>query len=363
MSTPYQEDWNQDPKPAATEPDAVNFKVADPDETDAQLSELETMVRIAQSMGRDREHGRLTERAKQIGQQIGSKFNSKGDSKAFYAWGQGGSRIEGPTVNLIEALAGEWGCLSTRIDVKGFAGNDVELSIAVADLVTMTFDRRPFVFTVAPPPAKFAKKQDQAQRWRTMQMQSGISKAKRTALQHVLPEWYVSAAFDAAKAVASAEILIRTDENNNRYTVTLTEAADDAIQYYTSKIKVTIEQIEDYIGADHSKWTVSDLLNLRGLAERLRAGTETVDGVFDTETVTTRATKGKTTKAKKAKKKPAQPAEGLAALSHTPAETVDDSGDETVESVLDPETGEVIEEPAGEVAVEDFALNTGSPVP
>lgn len=320
-------------------------------------SDFEAIVRLARD--RDRDMGEMRRAAKSIGQAIGSMgIGNNGESRALYAWTQGGSRIEGATIKLIQALAQKWGCMSTSTEFTDRRGNQVELQVTIIDLVSLNINRRPFYFEMAPAPGKYANKPDQKQRWMTMQMQSGISKCVRSALESVLPDWFVQTAIDAAKAVQQERVLTRTDEAGNRRTITLDEAADDATTAYREYFDVDLVTLEGHIGADRSMWTVTDIAGLRALFGKLKRGETTVAAAFP-ESVRDAGEAKRAERAKPAQKPQSAPRPrkgGLAGIADKrgQTQTIDMDPAEEVEGepAFDPDTGEVEMSAAERAAIE-----------
>lgn len=204
-----------------------------------------------------RDENQLMRAAKRIGERLGAR--------AIYSFPAGGSRIEGPTVHLIEALAQQYGHIlyGTRID--SVDGDRVTIMGMCIDAITGVVACRPAIFTLSPAPAKFADKPDQAARWETMQVQNAISKATRGVLQHALPRWYVDAAFDAADEVRKRGLELKPGQ-------TLADAVTEAVKLFATK-GIAQAGMESYVGAKRALWTISDLYTLREAWGALKAGT------------------------------------------------------------------------------------------
>lgn len=221
----------------------------------AGAPEFQMLVELAK--GRQRDENALASTAKRIGQRLGAR--------AIYSFPAGGSRIEGPTVHLIEALAQAYGCLlyGTRIDQV--EGDRVTVMGMCIDAITGVVAIRPALFTLAPAPAKFANKADQVSRWETMQVQNAISKATRGVLQHALPRWYIDIAFEAADQVRQQGLGLKQGQ-------TLQDVVTEAVNHF-AKQGISQAQLEGYLGAKRAVWTISDVLTLREAAGQLKAGT------------------------------------------------------------------------------------------
>jgi hypothetical protein len=216
----------------------------------------------------------MCEEAERIGELLGKA--------GFYSWPQGGSRVEGPTIDLAYALAQAWGRCITRCVITDNAGvNRVHMRGVYIDLQTMAVTERDYVAYVAPPPGKYAKDPDQAERWRIMQEQAGISKAVRGAILGGLPAWYVEAGFNAARR-AAAEAATGGK--------TLAEARRDVLEVFgqgqpgknggtIGGFKLTKEELVAWVGQPVEMWTTAELGQFRELFTALREGRESVEGV------------------------------------------------------------------------------------
>lgn len=224
--------------------------------------ELGMLLQMAQSHdGRD--PGRLLKAARRVGEQMADL--------AMYSWVQGGKRIEGPTVLLMESLAIEYRflCVGAEI-VEVQKGDRVIIRGMVTDLINCSVYMRPYMFTLPPAPGKFAESDEQSNRWETMQVQSALSKAVRTALVHALPAWYVDEAVKASKDVLKADYLKG---------LTVEEATLQVFHFFEG-LKVEPQDIEDWLGAHRELWTVGDIVDLRKLGRRLKDGDTTVEAEF-----------------------------------------------------------------------------------
>lgn len=210
-----------------------------------------------------RDAGQLKKSARRVGEAMADR--------ALYAFPVGGKRIEGPTVHLIEALAGEYGSLWTGTEITSIQGDRVFIRGVVLDLVTCTCYARPYLFTLPPAPGKFAEKADQANRWETMQVQNALSKAVRTALEHSLPRWYIE------EAIAAARTIIRNEQLKG---LSVEEAGEQAVKHF-SGLGVEMVDLEDWLGAQRPLWTASDIIDLRKLGSRIKNNETTVAAEFE----------------------------------------------------------------------------------
>lgn len=217
-----------------------------------------------------RDINRLAQVARQVGERLGLSTTPQGQSRAMYSFPAGGSRIEGPTVWLIGALWQEYGHVVVDSEVREERAGRVAITTTIVDRINGTAYRREHHTSIAPAPGKFAGKPDQVERWNTMQLQSAISKAERTTVQHFLPGWYVDVAVDAARAAFGSKVLGGK---------TLGEARSAALEGF-EKLGVSRAQLEDWVGGEAPLWTVTDIGDLRGLYRQIKAGDLTIEGVF-----------------------------------------------------------------------------------
>jgi hypothetical protein len=218
---------------------------------------LGMMVQAAQSLVRDQ--GKLIARAKQVGGLLGKS--------GFYSFPAGGSTIEGPSIDMAQALVQDWGGVTFQVRILSCenlasGGQRVHLRASVADLKSIVFSEFDQVVTTAPAPGKFAQKIEQRERWNTMQVQSAASKIVRNAILRVLPAWYVDAAFNAALEADSARAL------NGKTIPEAREAATDAL----ASLGCTLAELESYLGQPRDMWAVPQLSTLRELFAALKSG-------------------------------------------------------------------------------------------
>lgn len=224
--------------------------------------------------GRDYNH--LITAAKAAGARIGSQFDQNGNNRAIYSFPAGGSRVEGATVWLIGALWQEYGHLLVDSQItEEKDGGRVTITTTIVDRVNGTIYKRDHRHTLAPAPRKFAEKVDQVSRWEAMQMQSAISKAERTTVEHFLPAWYVDAAKDAAYDAASSKLLTKRDGSRG----TLSEALDAVVGAYKD-MGVSLAQLETRAGEEREHWTLTELGELRALYGAIKDGSQSIAIVF-----------------------------------------------------------------------------------
>lgn len=226
-------------------------------------SDLGPLARIAREAG-PRNTGSMVAEAKRIGLQMGRG--------SFYSFPAGGSKIEGATIGLAYALLALWGRSVARVLVVDQVGNRVTLRGQAIDLLNVVIIERDYTFTMAPPPAKFAQKLDQADRWNTMQMQSAASKAVRGVILSLLPEWLVDAAVDAAQNAASASVLRKADGSMG----TVAECRDWLVGVLAAA-GLTNAEIEALAGHPFALWTVAELDAMMRIRNEVARGERTVE--------------------------------------------------------------------------------------
>lgn len=255
---------------------------------------LPELVRIARELG-PRDVAAITLRAREIGAQMGRILdpNPKNESTgAYYKWSAGGSVIEGPTIDLMQALATEWGRIAYQVELVSERGARVTLRARVIDLMSLVITDRETTHHLSAAPGKFAGKEEERERWRIMQLASAQSKAVRSLLEDMIPLSIVDAALEAAKdAAAGAQLgtiqvldkdgnpVLGKDKKPTLRRRTLAEAVDAAIKGLAKlSPPPDLVLVERWIGRPRAEWVASDLAALRGLYDRWRRGEVTPEG-------------------------------------------------------------------------------------
>ena len=273
MSTAYAEEQQQAVETVVIDTQRGALAVAAPQQRD-------NVTPLLPRVPAGRDFGRLADQAKRIGERLGAVVTGDGSSKAIYSFPAGQSRIEGPTVWLIGALWQEYGHVVVDCEIREERGGRVAISTTIVDRINGTAYRREHHTSLTPPPAKFARKADQVERWNTMQIQSAISKAERTTVQHFLPGWYVDIAVEAAREAFGRNVLGKNADGSPR---SLGQAIADALDAYARDFKVSQAQLEDYLSAERPLWTLSDFAEVRALYKKLKSGEVTVPSIFGAE--------------------------------------------------------------------------------
>lgn len=225
-------------------------------------SGLAMMIRHAQ--GITREPKVMLAAAKQIGGLLASD--------GFYRFPTGGATVEGASIGLAEALAQSWKCIAYTVHVLNVehlatGGRRVHLRARVVDMHSLVVSEVDQVVATSAPPGGFARKEDQAERWHTMQVQSATSKIVRNVILRVLPDWYVQAALQAAYAQAA---------QNATQGKSLPDARQNAVKVLGERT-LTLAELEKYTNTPVDLWAVPQLQMLAELNRDLARGTLSVE--------------------------------------------------------------------------------------
>lgn len=287
----YDEPDTYEEPPRRREDEALEVRGPSAPSSSLNLPEI---VRLARELGpRDLKY--VLERAREIGTQLGRILdpNPKNQSTgAYYRWEQGGKVVEGPTIDLMQAIAYEWGRIAYQIDIVEERGVRVKLRARVIDLMSLVITDREGTYNLRPAPANFAKKPEEADRWRVMQLQAAQSKAARGVLEDVIPLAVIETALDAAREAAASmqlgEVAVTDDKGKPvldkggkpvKRRRTLAEAVDAAVKGLgTLSPPPDLALVEKWIGRPRAQWVAPDLSALRGLYDRWRRGEITPEG-------------------------------------------------------------------------------------
>ncbi len=221
---------------------------------------------IANAKTIDRTPKRLIERAKQVGGLLAAD--------GFYRFPAGGSNVEGESIDLAEALAQEWGAISYEVLILSTenlstGGRKVHFRARVTDFKTLVMASVDGVVSTSAPPGGFAKKDEQRERWHSMQVQSAASKIARNAILRVLPNWYVKPALAAA---------MDADAQSATRGKSLPEARKGALEHL-SGLGLSQSELETYTGQPLDMWAAPQLAALRDLAGDLRGARVSVEQI------------------------------------------------------------------------------------
>lgn len=235
-----------------------------PQEVPGAFSELQYLMGMARGARRD------IKQLLQAARRTGELFGADG----LYRFPVGGKNIEGPTIDLMEALAQDYGWIWKGVTIDRVEGKKVFMRGVVVDLINGVMTHRPYVSNMTDASKGFAKNEEGKNRWETMQLQVGFSKAMRTALEHALPHWMIREAVEAAKAASSAEIL----KDKAGKPISLAQAIEEGLAWLGSK-GITKSDVETLFGSQTALWTISDARELRQLIKDLAQGVVTVAGI------------------------------------------------------------------------------------
>lgn len=234
-------------------------------------AELAGLSRLAQQAG-PRDIEALKRQARELGYELGQILDERGEgTAAFYKWTAAGNVIEGPTVDLMDALGHVYGRLVYSVRIVQERGPRVTLRGKVVDLVNLVAHERDYSAFLRPAPGKFANKPDEAERWRVMQLQAAESRAIRGVLEHVVPRYLVDAAMQAAKDGAARARLRGAS---------LPDAIGKTVEALRStRPPIDLAIVERWVGRPPEQWTAVDLGELRGLYKRWKDGLLNADGL------------------------------------------------------------------------------------
>jgi hypothetical protein len=214
----------------------------------------------------DRSPKRLIERAKQVGGLLA------GDG--FYRFPAGGANVEGESIDLAEALAQEWGAISYEVLILNTenlstGGRKVHFRARVTDFKTLVMASVDGVTSTSAPPGGFAKKDEQRERWHSMQVQSAASKIARNAILRVLPNWYTKPALQAA---------MDADAQSATRGKSLPEARKGAMEHLAG-LGFTQGDLETFTGQPLDMWAAPQLAQLRDLAGDIKGSRVSVEQI------------------------------------------------------------------------------------
>lgn len=189
---------------------------------------------------------------------------------AFYGWGVGKDRIEGPSIKCANVLAGLWGNNTVRMEPVQDLGDSWVFTAAFIDLETGATMTRQFRQSKT---SKVYGKHDE-ERKADMRFQIGQSKASRNVILNALPEWLVRRAMDAAKLGVRKRIEAHIAQNG-------IEHARDLVVKALGKVGVKPEAIAAKMNRSTvSSLTIDDLVTLNGDIRAIDEGSEAPIALF-----------------------------------------------------------------------------------
>lgn len=236
-----------------------------------ETEDIAGLALVAREAG-PRNRDDMLKEARETGARLGAILDKVGEgTAAYYRWTvkskDGPSVIEGPTIDLMDALVGIWGRVIYSVRILSEKGPRVVLRCRVFDLTSIVAHERDTPVFLRPAPGKFAEKPDEAERWRVMQLASAESKMIRSVLNHVIPSWLTETALNAARDAAAKK---RTGGK------TLSEAVSKAVDGFR-KLSSDLEQVIRWVGKPVAAWDSFTLQELRELYRRLDHGELTAE--------------------------------------------------------------------------------------
>ncbi len=243
----------------AHEPHVAMSIAATPDDSGGIMGRL-----VAAAQGLERDPRTLIDKARQIGGLLGSD--------GFYRFPAGNTTVEGPSIDMAQALAQVWGGIVYQVrivhtELLASGGQRVHLRATVADMRSLVVAEVDQVISTSAPPGKFANSVEQSERWHGMQTQSAASKIVRNAILRVIPDWFVKPAFVAAKTIDSDQALKGMSLPEAR------KGAADAVVALGAKI----EEIEQFLGSPYEMWAVPQISQLRQLYKQLKSSAQSIE--------------------------------------------------------------------------------------
>jgi len=211
-------------------------------------SEIAGMARLARETG-ERDRARILKLAWVEGSALGTR--------AFYSFPMGGSTISGPTIQLANALIGVWGDIAVQIADNELVGQELRLTVRVLDLRTGVMQERPHFYTLSAPSGNFAKNTENKSRWMAMQAQSAVSKAIRTTIFNLLPDWVTSTALRAARE--SSKVKVTPGK------------VKKAVDWWAQQ-GVSMDELVALVGEPPDRWTSEILTKVRDLGKAMKDG-------------------------------------------------------------------------------------------
>ncbi len=189
---------------------------------------------------------------------------------AFYGWGAGKDRIEGPSIKCANVLARIWGNNTVRMEPVQDLGDSWVFTAAFIDLETGATMTRQFRQSKK---SKVYGKHDE-ERKADIRFQIGQSKASRNVIVNALPEWLIKQAMDKAKLGVRKRIEACIASHS-------IEHARDLVVKSLAKVGVKEAQIADKMGrSGASALTIEDLVTLTGDYRAINEGSESPDVLF-----------------------------------------------------------------------------------
>lgn len=189
---------------------------------------------------------------------------------AYYGWGAGKDKIEGPSIKLAMLAARCWGNCATEMQPVQETSEAWVFTAAFVDLETgFTCTRQ---FRQSKTSIVYGK--HDKERKTDIRFQIGQSKAIRNAIVNAVPGWLIDKAIEKAKEGVRTKIARYIKENG-------TAAAASFILSGLAKEGVTEDRVLDKCGvAKSTALDIDNIVQLRGDLTALQLGQETAEVLF-----------------------------------------------------------------------------------
>lgn len=188
---------------------------------------------------------------------------------AYYGWGTGKDRVEGPSVDCALIAARNWGNCAVPMRPMQETESSYVFTASFVDLETgYTLDRQ---FRQSKKWKVYGKLDEE--RKEDIRFQIGQSKAIRNVVLNALPQWLIDRMIDTAKQGVRSSLEQFIKQHG------IEKAQDQMVQGF-GKYSVTLDRVEYKIGKKLRAWTVEDLIVLKGDLHAVRTETEDSSVLF-----------------------------------------------------------------------------------
>src|SRR3990167_5680581 len=217
-----------------------------------------------------------SERMAQIKTQIAEEAAELGEA-GIYEWEAAGNQILGMSADLAKGIASFWGSIAFMdFTIEDLPNGKRRLSETVIDAEAGTSQISVWEYTPTPPPGKFANKQDQRDRWDSMQLNANISKLRRNSVAWAVPRSIINKAIEEARSKMYDKIKAFVKEHGMA-------GAIREIAKGLAKHGVAEAQLSAHMGKDTRSpelWTIKDIANLRTLLAAIQDGEAIAAEIF-----------------------------------------------------------------------------------
>lgn len=189
---------------------------------------------------------------------------------AYYAWGQGKDRVEGPTVKLAMAMVRVYGNCAVDLDEVDEKHDAWIFTARFVDLETgFTLSRQ---FRQSKHSVVHGK--HDPERKMEIRFQIGQSKATRNVILNALPGWLADKALDRAKGGVREAIEHAIKTHGIEKVIGKALSALAALNVPEARVLATMGRKAP------AALTIEDLVILQGNAAALKSGADTIDAMF-----------------------------------------------------------------------------------